>query len=197
MQRDGYREHSAQDRKGLYANLGWAASDKVSTRFYVTYLDFNAELPRELTPQQYQQDPFQARADAILGDHRKRVEAWRLAFKTTIAEMAGGTLEFGLSYEDQSLYHPIVSTPFFSLLIDTEHKDSGAMLRYRRMAGAHDLVFGLQLRLLDRDWRQSAEYRWPTRRVDVDDRDSASGLELFALDRWNFSPDSGRSCSGR
>src|SRR5690606_28510607 len=24
QQRDGYREHSAQDRQGLYANLGWA-----------------------------------------------------------------------------------------------------------------------------------------------------------------------------
>jgi iron complex outermembrane receptor protein len=40
-------------------------------------------------------------------------------------------------------YHPIVSTPFFSLRIDTDHKDSGAMLRYRREAGEHDLSFGL------------------------------------------------------
>ncbi len=70
QERDGYRDHSAQDRKAMYANLGWAASDNVSTRFYANYLDENAELPRELTPEQYQQNPWQARPDAILGDHR-------------------------------------------------------------------------------------------------------------------------------
>ena len=93
------------------------------------------ELPRELTPAQYAADPRQARADAISGDHGKKVEAWRLAFKTTVAEIAGGSLELGASHEEQSLYHPIVSTPFFSLLIDTDHEDSGAMLRYRSAAG--------------------------------------------------------------
>src|SRR5690606_8353608 len=117
QQRDGYRDHSAQDRKALYANFGLAASDTVSTRFYASYLDYDVELPRELTPAQYRENPRQARADAILGNHGKQVEAWRLAMKTTLAEVANGTLEFGLSYEHQALYHPIVSTPFFSLLI--------------------------------------------------------------------------------
>ena len=114
QQRDGYREHSAQDRKGLYANLGWAASDDVSTRFYATYIDYDSELPRELTPEQYATDPGHARDDAILGDHGKQVEASRFAFKTTMARVADGTLEFGVSYENQELYHPIVSSAVLS-----------------------------------------------------------------------------------
>jgi len=189
QQRDGYREHSAQDRKGLYANLGWAASDNVSTRFYATYLDYNAELPRELTPEQYEEDPYQAREDAILGDHRKKVEAWRFAFKTTVAEVAGGTLELGASHEDQSLYHPIVSTPFFSLLIDTTHEDNGAMLRYRRTAGPHDLLFGLNYGYstvvggnYENNGGLPGALMWTT-------DDKASSLEVFALDRWNFAPE--------
>src|SRR5690606_20422244 len=63
QQRDGCREHSSQERNGLYANLGWAASDNVSSRFYATYVDIDAEFPRELTPQQYEEDPGQARSD--------------------------------------------------------------------------------------------------------------------------------------
>jgi iron complex outermembrane receptor protein len=188
QQRDGYRDHSAQDRKGLYANLGWMPSDAVATRFYATYVDFDAELPRELTPEQYEQDPWQARSDAILGDHGKQVEAWRLAMKTTLAELADGTLEFGLSYERQSLYHPIVSTPFFSLLIDTTHEDRGAMLRYRRVAGPHNVLFGLNYGYstvtggnYENDGGRPGALMWTT-------DDDASALELFALDRWNFAP---------
>ena len=189
QQRDGYRDHSAQDRKGLYANLGWTASDDVSTRFYATYVDYDSELPRELTPEQYAQDPGQARADAILGDHGKQVEAWRFAFKTTVAQVADGTLEFGVSHENQELYHPIVSSPFFSLLIDTTHEDSGAMLRYRRTADSHGLLFGMNYGYstvaggnYENNGGRPGALMWTT-------DDNASSLELFALDRWNFAPE--------
>jgi iron complex outermembrane recepter protein len=189
LQRDGYRDHSKEDRKGLYANLGWNASDQVSTRFYATYSDFYAELPRELTPAQFHADPRQARADAIAGNHSKQVETWRLAFKTTVAEVAGGTLELGASHEQQSLYHPIVSGPFFSLLIDTDHKDNGTMLRYHRNAGGHDLALGANYgfsTMTGGNYQNIGGERgalmWTT-------NDDAATLELFALDRWNFAPE--------
>ncbi len=149
---------------------GWQATDDVSTRFYATYSDYYAELPRELTAAQYAADPWQARPDAIVGNQSKHVGSFRLAFKTTVANIAGGTLEIGASHEEQSLYHPIVSLPFFSLLIDTDHKDSGGMLRYRRTAGDHDLVVRRQLRLLGDERRQLPERRRQARRADVHDR---------------------------
>jgi iron complex outermembrane recepter protein len=188
LQRDGYRAHSSQDRKSVYANLGWQASQNISTRFYGSYNDYSIELPRELSPAQFATDPRQARADAISGDHGKQVEAWRLAFKTIVAEVAGGTLELGASHEEQSLYHPIVSGPFFSLLIDTDHADSGAMLRYRNTAGAHGLVFGANYgfsKVNGSNYQniggEPGFLMWTT-------DDEASTLELFALDRWNFAP---------
>lgn len=188
QQREGYRDHSRQDRKDVYANLGWQAGEGVATRFYATYSDYYGELPRELTPAQYAADPRQARADAIAGNQSKDVQAFRLAFKTTFAEFAGGTLELGASHERQSLYHPIASTPFFSLLIDTDHEDSGAMLRYRRSAGAHDLAFGANYgfsRIDGGNYQNIGGRRgalmWTT-------DDDAATLELFALDRWKLTP---------
>ena len=188
LQRDGYRAHSREDRRSVYANLGWQAAENVSTRFYASYNDFYAQLPRELTPAQFAADPRQGRADAIAGNHSKDVQSWRLAFRTTVAEVAGGTLELGASHEEQSLYHPIVSTPFFSLLIDTDHEDSGAMLRYRKTVGEHGLLAGANYgfsRVNGGNYQniagQRGAFMFPT------DND-ASTLELFAVDRWNIAP---------
>ncbi len=188
QQRDGYREHSRQQRHNVYGNLGWQAGERVETRLFATWSDYRVELPRELTPAQFHADPWQARAGALSGDHGKKVQAWRLAFKTTVARFAGGTLEAGASHEQQSLYHPIVSGPFFSLLIDTDHRDSGAMLRWRRAMGAHALAFGANYGFMkvtggnfENDGGQRGALMWRS-------EDAASTLELYALDRWNFAP---------
>lgn len=188
-QRDGYRDHSAQDRMAVYTNLGWKSSDNVSTRLFANYVDYYAELPRELTPEQYHEDPEQGRADAILGNHSKDVQSLRVALKTTVAELAGGTLEVGASYEHQDLFHPIVSSPFFSLLIDTKHEDTGAMVRYQRESGSHGLLFGVNYGYstvtggnYTNEGGQPGFLMWTT-------DDKASSLEVFALDRWNFASD--------
>ncbi|NOU41698.1 MAG: TonB-dependent receptor [Methylotenera sp.] len=189
MQRDGYRDHSEQERKSAYANVGVQMTEDVSTRFYATYIDTYLELPRELTKAQYKDDPYQARTDAISGNHSKDVKSWRLAFKTTVNNLAGGTLEFGMSHEEQSLYHPIVSLPFFSLLIDTDHKDSGAMVRYKRDVGNHGLLFGANYgfsTVKGANYNNIGGKRGTLRNIVDDD---ATSLELFAMDRWKFAPD--------
>ncbi len=106
-----------------------------------------------------------------------------------MAQVADGTLEFGVSHENQELYHPIVSSPFFSLLIDTTHEDSGAMLRYRRTADSHGLLFGMNYGYstvaggnYENNGGRPGALMWTT-------DDNASSLELFALDRWNFAPE--------
>ena len=189
MDRDGYRDHSDQDSNSVYANVGLQMTEDVTTRLYASYIDTYLELPRELTKAQFKDDPYQARADAVSGNHSKDVETWRLAFKTTVNNVAGGTLEFGVSHEEQSLYHPIVSSPFFSLLINTDHKDSGAMLRYKRDIGAHGLAFGANYgfsKMNGGNYQNIGGKRgalmWKT-------NDDATNLELFALDRWKFAPD--------
>jgi iron complex outermembrane receptor protein len=170
-------------------------TEDVSTRFYATYDDLYLELPRELTWAQYRADPRKARPDAVGGNHSKAVEAWRLAFKTTVNNVAGGTLEFGASHEDQSLYHPIVGdgTPEsyydFSLVINTDHKNDATMLRYQKDVGEHGLVFGA-------NYAYSTEKGGNYRNIEGNLGDiwsnvlnDSRSLELFALDRWKFAPD--------
>src|SRR5690606_11807784 len=93
----------------------------------------------------------------ITGDNRKDVQTARAAFKTTWNINAASSLEFGASYEEQSLYHPIVDIrgpdpdgagpllgpQFFSLLIDTDHETRAGMVRYRLNSDGHDFVAGL------------------------------------------------------
>jgi iron complex outermembrane receptor protein len=125
----------------------------------------------------------------VSGNHSKDVETWRLAFKTTVNNVAGGTLEFGVSHEEQSLYHPIVSFPGFSLLIDTDHKDSGAMVRYKRDIGAHGLAFGANYGFSSMNGGNYQNIGGKRGALMWKTNDDATNLELFALDRWKFAPD--------
>jgi iron complex outermembrane receptor protein len=194
MKRDGYRDHSHQDRQSLYANVGVQMTEDVSTRFYATYDDLYLELPRALTWAQYHANPRQATAAAVAGNHSKAVEAWRLAFKTTANNVAGGTLEFGASHEDQSLFHPIanIGTSWApdGRLIDTEHKNEASMVRYQKDIGNHGLAFGANYAYSTEKggyYANNAGTHGATPYGNV--RNFSRGLELFALDRWKFAPD--------
>lgn len=197
---DGYRDHSEQDRKGGYANAGWQMSDAVSTRVYASYIDNDEELPRGLTRAQIAEDPDRAASSAITGDIRKAVRTARGAFKTTWQIDASSALQFGFSYEDQSLYHPIVDVrgpdpdgsgpllgpQFFSLLIDTDHRNLGAMVRYDMQRGDHDLAFGLNYG--DTEVKGGNYRNLFGRRNGLSERveEHAEGIEAFVIDRWRI-----------
>src|SRR5690606_20591752 len=75
------------------------------------------------------------------------------------------------------------------LLIDTDHEDSGAMLRYRRTAGSHELLFGFNYGYTRvsggnfvNNGGRPGPLMWTT-------DNTADSLELFALDRWHFAPE--------
>ncbi len=199
---DGYRDHSSQERKGIYLNAGWRLSDAVTTRFYGTYLDNHVQLPGTLTRAQMDADPDQASAPALGGDYGKDVEAWRLASKTTWQINANSSLDFGVSYEWQSLFHPIVDrilvdfdgpgplepVEVFSLIVDTDHTDLGAMARYNLKAGDHDLVAGFNFgdgTVKGGNFRNdSGEKNGVTEYV----HNVSSSLEAFIVDRWRLAP---------
>ena len=192
--RDGYREHSDMDRKGVYANAGWQMSDAVTTRFYATYVDYDEALPRALTRAQVAEDPDQATEGALVGDHRKRLETARGAFKTSWRINDASSLQFGLSYEAQSLYHPIVEpiifggVEVFSLLIDTDHRDLGATVRYDLRIGDHDLLAGINYgdgSVEGGNYRNlNGHKNGLSERVD----NNADSLEAFLVDRWRVAP---------
>ncbi len=198
----GYRRHSRQNRASLYANGGWQVSDDFRVRVFGTHIDNRQQLPGALTQAQYDADPWQAEPSYALGDHQLNVKTDRIAAKATWDIDARSRLEFGLSWENQRLFHPIVDVfvpvgpgpnppllNVFSLLIDTHQRTTGGMLRYHLQAGAHNLLAGIDLaRTANRggNYANDAGRRGTLQDV-VDKR--ADNVTLFVVDRWNVAPD--------
>lgn len=198
---DGYREHNQQRRAGLYGNVGWRRGESLETRFYGTYLDNDQELPGSLTRAQFEADPDAATDDAVSGNYQLDVRTWRLANRTTWRPDGRRALSFGVSLEQQELYHPIVDRVMvdpdgpgplppeevFSLLIDTDHTEVGAMLRYDHHFDRHDLRLGLNFAtnsVRGSHFRNLGGHRnGRTNRIDND----AESWELFAEDQWHLS----------
>jgi iron complex outermembrane receptor protein len=173
-------------------------NDAHSARVYATYVDNDQQLPGALTRSEVDDDADQASAAAIGGNYQKNVETGRVAAKTVWQIDAGSRLEAGVSYEEQSLYHPIVDrilvdfdgpgpappVEVFSLLVDTDHRDIGATMRYSLEAGNHDVLVGLNFgngRAEGGNYRNDGGRRnGLSERVD----NSADSLEAYVVDRW-------------
>jgi iron complex outermembrane recepter protein len=196
---EGYREHNEQRRVGLYANAGWRPSERVESRFFLTYLDNDQKLPGSLSRAQLAADPDQANPAALTGNFQIDVETVRLANKTTVQLGANRRLDLGFSIEEQSLFHPIVDVRIdfdgpgpglpvqvFSLLVDTDHRELGGLVRYSQQVGEHDILLGLNYgsgHVAGGDYtNQNGAPGTLTTIVDND----ATGLELYALDRWQL-----------
>jgi len=197
---DGFRDHNEQDRMGVYANAGWTFSETVSTRLYLTYLKNDQELPDSLSREQINQDPDQAGADALGGNFQRDVKTWRVANKTTWIIDDTKSLEIGASFEDQDLFHPIVNqilvdfdgpgpadpVEVFSLLIDTDSTNFGAMLKYKQQIGDHDLLVGVNGGVFTEEGGRHRNLGGSRNglRTLVDNK--ASSLEAYVMDRWQI-----------
>lgn len=197
----GYREHNEEDRTGAYGNAGWQIDDRLATRFYGTWLENDQELPGALTREQFERDPDQANPGAVGGNFQLNVDTWRVANRTSWQPRTGQRWEFGVSLEEQTLYHPIVDkvlvdfdgpgpmppTEVFSLLIDTDHRDIGSMLRFEQSFDAHELLLGANYGRNDVDGghyrNDGGERNGLTTLID----NEAESLEAFVQDRWRLS----------
>lgn len=195
---DGYRDHSETERQGIYANAGWQFSDAVENRVFFSYVDNDQQLPSALTETEMKDDPEQAGAAALAANRGKDLNSWRIADKTTWRIDERSTLEFGVSHEEQNLYHPIVQPilvdfdgpgpgvpqEVFSLVIDTDHRDTGVTLRYNVQLDNHDVLVGVDYGIGDvkgGNYRnRDGERNGLTEKVDND----ADTVQAYAMDRW-------------
>lgn len=186
---DGFREHQRQQRQGLYANAGLQLGESVTTRFYLTQIDNDQQLPGALTRAQFDANPRAAEAAAVAGNYRLNVRTSRIANRTVWDIDADSSLTVGISFEEQQLYHPIVyAPPFFSLLIDTTQRNLGTTLRYQRRVGDHDVLAGLNH---GRTSVKGGNYSYVTggaQTIGTRLDNSADNMELFLVDRWKFAP---------
>jgi iron complex outermembrane receptor protein len=195
----GYRDHNDQVRYGLHANFGWRPSDKTESRFFLSYVANDEELPGYLTRAQLESDPYQADPAALTGHYQLNVDSLRIANRTTTQLDTQSRIEYGFYAETQTLYHPIVDVrvdfdgdgpapaqQVFGLLINTDHREIGGLLRYLRQVGDHDLLLGLHYSRGDVDggnyWNEGGNRGFLMTAVDR----SASSLTLSVLDRWRL-----------
>ena len=198
-QSNGFRAHAKQDRQSLYGNFGIQLSETVETRFYVTSINNDQQLPGGLTRAEFNANPRQAQdgfVSAIGGDYRLDVNTQRFANRTTVDLGAGRKLVAGVSVEEQDLFHPIFwmggggqnTQNTGSFMKDEKTKNKAGHVRYQQQEANHDFVMGLDLgssKMTGGYYTYTTHSnRTPSTAVD----NSADNIAFFALDRWSFAP---------
>jgi iron complex outermembrane recepter protein len=107
QQQDGFRDHAEQNNQRLFTNVGWRWSDTIETRFYVTAVKTNSELPGNLTKAQLEANARQAAAGNISLDQHRDYELLRVANKTTFVASPDTTLNLIAAWTYKDLDHPI------------------------------------------------------------------------------------------
>ena len=122
---DGFRDHARQENQRYFANLGGRINERLSTRFYVSHVETDSEIPGSLTKAQLRRNPEQANAGTVIGDNKRDFTLNRIGNITTLQLDDGHSLELSSFYSEKSLWHPI----FQVLEIDSE--DVGVRLTHK------------------------------------------------------------------
>ena len=102
----GFRDHAEQENHRLFVNAGIRFSGTAETRFYVTAVRTDSELPGSLTRAQLNANPRQASPGNITLDQHRDFDLLRIANKTTLR--TGDTLwDFSAAWTYKDLDHPI------------------------------------------------------------------------------------------
>ncbi|HET6409500.1 MAG TPA: TonB-dependent receptor [Chthoniobacteraceae bacterium] len=134
---DGFRDQSQQSSQRLFANFGYRINENLETRFYVTYVQTDSELPGNLTKLQLEDNPQEAqrvpillrsssdvaRFDHITSNWKRDFELLRIANKTT-KQNGDHRLSLNSFWSYKDLDHPIL------FVIDQLSNDFGVDLRY-------------------------------------------------------------------
>jgi iron complex outermembrane recepter protein len=133
---NGDRDHSDRSAARLNANLGWAFSDAVQTRFYVNANHLRQELPGALT---YDVVTRRPKSGNRTGDQARDIDSLRLQNRTT-ARLADLDVEGGAFLSVKSLYHPIFQA------VDQESVDRGLFARMGWRTANLSLLTGVTAR---------------------------------------------------
>ncbi|MEJ1964073.1 MAG: TonB-dependent receptor [Gammaproteobacteria bacterium] len=138
-EQDGFRDWSQQKGQRFFANAAFDLNDKAQTRFFVTALSSDSQLPGSITKAQLSANPQQANATSLAGRQERDYDLYRLANRTVI-DLDTGLLELSAGYSYKDLFHPIFQ------VLQQRSNDYNASVRYvtaQSLGGhANRLVFG-------------------------------------------------------
>ena len=113
---NGFRDHAEQSAQRFFANYGIRLRDDLETRFFLTTIHTDSDLPGSLTKAEMEANPRQADGSlfgALRYDNRRDYELFRFANKTTLRD-GNNTWDFTAGYTYKDLDHPI--TPFAGVI---------------------------------------------------------------------------------
>lgn len=155
LHQDGFRNHSKDVARQVYANVGYRYSDNVQSRLHVNIRHSRLELPGPLTQAQIAADPSQASPVYSHAGAFRHIDARRFTLQTAVRVNPHNQLKVGIFYQDSSLHHPL---PFF--VLDQDSVDTGISFRQRlegRLAGhANRVIVGARLARGTNDFKRFA-----------------------------------------
>ena len=122
---DGFRDHARQENRRYFANLGGRINERLATRFYLTHVETDSELPGNLTKAQLRSNPRQAAVANLSGDQQRDFTLDRVGNLTTLQLGGGQRLELASYYSQKSLFHPIYQ------VLDDDSEDFGLRLTHK------------------------------------------------------------------
>lgn len=139
-EQNGFRDWSHQRNKRFFGNLGLRVNDRIESRFYLTALQTDSQLPGALTKAQLNADPEQANVASLAGRQKRDFDLYRLANRTVL-DLESGFLELSAGYSYKDLWHPIFQ------LLQQRSNDYNLGARYvseqTLAAHANRLIFGI------------------------------------------------------
>ena len=134
---DGYRDHARQNTQRAFANLGYDFGGGVRSRFFLTGVNTESQLPGNLTLAQLRANPEQANPANLTGNQQRNFQLWRIANRTTWTVSSGLDFELLTYGMSKQLFHPIFQ------VIEQDSTDYG--LQFRVNQRGH--LFGLHNQL--------------------------------------------------
>jgi len=120
---DGFRDWSEQQNQRLFGNVGLRVNERTETRFFLSAVNTDSQLPGALTRAQLATDPRQANASSLAGRQKRDFQLYRFANRTVI-DFDGRSLELTAGYSYKDLFHPIFQ------VLQQRSNDFNAGVRY-------------------------------------------------------------------
>jgi len=121
---DGFRDWSQQKNERFFGNLGVKLRDTVETRFYLSAVHSDSQLPGSITKAQLASNPEQANAGNLAGRQKRDFDLYRLANRTVFDLDGQRRIEVTAGYSYKDLWHPIFQ------LLQQRSNDFNAGVRY-------------------------------------------------------------------
>lgn len=123
---DGYRDHSAQDRDRVFANVRWALGADTALVADVSYADVVEELSGSLSRAEFEQDPRQAGDEQVAQDWGRRYHFGRMALGALHRLEDNEEIGVSIYGQQRDMIHPIFQ------VLDQDQRTLGGEVHYRR-----------------------------------------------------------------